>query len=200
MKVEDKRVIGFRYAVTSLLAVVLFANPTVMMNTSAASRQQRQSSALVAGGRAILWQEPRDIERRDLFYGAGGRSGAPAPSSGFIFVRHSTSGTQKKIIVKDSSGCEWTVKFGPEASPETTATRIICAAGYHVDQDYFVRQARIVGKEQYDARDVRFERRDEELEEVGNWKWKESPFEGTREMDGLKVLMALIKNWDLKSP
>lgn len=146
-----------------------------------------------------MWQEPVDIESRDLFYGAGGREGAPDPSAPFTFVRHSKSGTQKKVIVEDNRGRKWTVKFGPEARPETAATRIVWAAGYHVDQDYFVPYARIVGKENIEARDVRFERRDDGYEEVGIWRWKENPFVGTRELDGLKVLMALIKNWDIKS-
>jgi hypothetical protein len=222
MKAEEKRVVGFKQAVIVMMTAILLASSTVVTDTSAASkfrwsssaptpeqnRSQRESKKRkadgsgdksIAGARAILWREPRDIARRDLFYGSGGRQGAPDPASKFTFVRHSESGTQMKIIVRDDRGREWTVKFGPEARPETAATRIIWAAGYHVDQTYFVRRAQIVGKEQYDARDVRFERRDDGFEEVGNWKWKESPFEETREMDGLKVLMALIKNWDLKS-
>jgi hypothetical protein len=150
-------------------------------------------------GREIMWREPVDLERRDLFYGPGRREGAPDTSSPFTFVKHSKSGTQKKVIVKDDKGREWTVKFGPEARPETAATRIVWVVGYHVDQTYFVPQARITGAEEIDARDVRFERRDDGFKEVGNWKWKENPFIGTRELDGLKILMALLKNWDLKS-
>jgi hypothetical protein len=148
---------------------------------------------------AILWQPPVDIECRDLFYGIGGRLGAPDVSTAFTYVRRSTSGTQKKIIVQDIHGREWTVKFGREARPETTATRLVWAAGYHVDQDYFVPRARIVGKEDIDARDVRFERRDDGFKEEGNWKWKDNPFLGSPEFEGLKVLMALLKNWDLKT-
>jgi hypothetical protein len=30
------------------------------------------------------------------------------------------------------------------------------------------------------------------------WKWRDDPFTGTRELNGLKVMMALINNWDLK--
>jgi hypothetical protein len=148
--------------------------------------------------RPILWRNPGDPGRRDLFYGSGGREGAPKPSARYTFIRHSDSGTQKKIIVKDNLGREWTVKFGREARPETAATRIVWAAGYHVDQTYFVKRALIDGKERFDARNVRFERRNDGYQEIDNWKWKDNPFEGTREMDGLRVLMALLKNWDLK--
>ncbi|HKQ77529.1 MAG TPA: hypothetical protein VJ810_27765 [Blastocatellia bacterium] len=150
-------------------------------------------------GRAVMWREPVDIRSRDLFYGIGGRKGVPDISTAFTFVKHSESGTQKKIIVKDVRGREWTVKFGREARPETVSTRIVWAVGYHTDQDYFVRQARIVGKENIAAHDVRFERRDDGFEEDGNWSWKENPFVGTRELAGMKILMALLKNWDVKS-
>jgi hypothetical protein len=111
--------------------------------------------------RPILWRNPGDPGRRDLFYGSGGREGAPKPSARYTFIRHSDSGTQKKIIVKDNLGREWTVKFGREARPETAATRIVWAAGYHVDQTYFVKRALIDGKERFDARNVRFERRND---------------------------------------
>ncbi|HKE04281.1 MAG TPA: hypothetical protein VKE91_09485 [Blastocatellia bacterium] len=155
------------------------------------------SSYIYNGG--VLWQPPLDIECRDLFYGAGGRAGAPDTSVPFTYVRRSKSGTQKKIIVKDVHGHEWTVKFGHEARPETAATRIVWAVGYHVDQDYFVPYARIVGEKDIEACDVRFERRDDGYKETGHWSWKENPFVGTREFEGLKVVMALLKNWDLKT-
>src|SRR6185503_5936378 len=32
----------------------------------------------------------------------------------------------------------------------------------------------------------------------GNWSWFKNPFTGTKELSGLKVMMALINNWDLK--
>jgi hypothetical protein len=214
------RITGFKFAVAAALALLL-TTFTVFPGASAAydslpqpaqaARQIEQhrhsgkgqpvaiSATSYAYMRPVLWREPVDIESRDLFYGSGGRAGAPDPSAPFTFVRHSKSGTQKKVIVEDNRGREWTVKFGPEARPETTATRIVWAAGYHTDQDYFVPYARIVGEENIEARDVRFERRDDGYEEVGTWSWKENPFVGTRELDGLKVLMALLKNWDLKS-
>ncbi len=148
--------------------------------------------------KSVLWREPVDLESRDLFYGAGGRAGAPDPSTPFTYVRRSKSGTQKKIIVQDIHGDEWTVKFGLEARPETAATRIVWAVGYHVDHDYFVPRARIVGQKNIDACDVRFERRGGGYKEVGHWSWETNPFVGTRELEGLKVVMALLKNWDLK--
>lgn len=213
------RITGFKFTVAAALALLL-TTFTVFPGASAAydSRpqpaqtarqieQHRQSrkgqpvanlGATYTHGQTVLWQEPVDIESRDLFYGAGGRDGAPDPSAPFTYVRRQKTGTQKKIIVEDNRGREWTVKFGPEARPETAATRIVWAVGYHVDQDYFVPRARIVGKKDIDARDVRFERRDDGYKEIGNWSWESNPFLGTREFEGLKVLMALLKNWDVK--
>ena len=149
----------------------------------------------------VLWTEPTNIESLDLFNGPGGAEGAPDPQGKFTFEERVTSGTSEKIHVTDDKGRKWTVKFGPEAKPETAATRIVWAAGYHVDQDYFVKRAHIEGRGGFDVWDVRFERRDDGFSEVkkdGLWSWHSNPFMGTRELQGLKVLMALLNNWDLK--
>ena len=39
----------------------------------------------------------------------------------------------------------------------------------------------------------------EKEEKVGKWDWRHNPFSGTREFNGLRVMMALISNWDLKA-
>jgi hypothetical protein len=36
------------------------------------------------------------------------------------------------------------------------------------------------------------------VKRVGEWKWSENPFVQTREYQGLKIMMALINNWDIK--
>lgn len=150
-------------------------------------------------GHATLWKEPDAIENLDLFYGPGGPEGAPDASATFTFVRRSTSGTSKKIIVKDDKDRQWTVKFGAEARPETAATRILWAMGYHVDEDYFVKRAHIEGWPEGDALNVRFERTHNGFKEMGLWNWESNPFRGTRELDGIKILMVLLNNWDLKT-
>jgi hypothetical protein len=208
------RIMGFKFVVAATLALSL-STFSVFQGASAADDPQSQTTPVQKIQRecesqnpqpvaysytykgAVLWQPPAEIECRDLFYGPGGREGAPDPSRPFKYVRRQKSGTQKKIVVEDVDGRKWTVKFGPEARPETAATRIVWAVGYHVDQDYFVPRANIVGEKNIDARDVRFERRDDGYKEVGNWSWEDNPFLGTREFEGLKVLMALLKNWDL---
>ena len=159
----------------------------------------KSASGEDADTRPVLWVEPTDLESRDLFYGMGGAEGAPNPADKFTFVKRSSSGTSEKIIVNDNKGREWTVKFGPECKPETAASRIAWAVGYHVDQDYFVKRTHIEGRGGFDVWDVRFERRDDGLKEEGLWSWHANPFAGSRELQGLKTLMALLNNWDLKT-
>jgi hypothetical protein len=152
----------------------------------------------IADARNVLWKEPTDIESLDLFNGPGGADGAPDPKGKFTFIDRSQSGTSEKINVDDDRGRKWQVKFGAEARPAPTASRIVWALGYHVDTDYFVKRTHIEGRGGFDIWDVRFKRRGDGYKEVGLWSWHANPFSGTREMQGLKVLMALINNWDLK--
>lgn len=161
-------------------------------------KKDKQASSATGDARSVLWQEPTDIETRDLFNGPGGAEGAPDSNGKFTFEERSKSGTSEKIHVIDDKGRKWTVKFGAEAKPETTATRIVWAAGYHVDQDYFVKRTHIEGRGGFDVWDVRFERRNDGYKEEGLWSWEANPFNGTRELQGLKVLMVLLNNWDLK--
>jgi len=166
-------------------------------------KEEKKKEAADSGGsqdsRPVLWEDPTDIESRDLFNGIGGADGAPDANGKFTFVKRSPGGTSEKIQVDDDKGRKWTVKFGPEARPETAATRIVWAAGYNVDQDYFVKRTHIEGRGGFNIWDVRFERRDDGYKEEGLWSWESNPFNGTRELQGLKVLMVLLNNWDLKT-
>src|SRR4030095_2771892 len=93
---------------TSWIVVVFLTmgiNPVLCAGAYPQAEINRRASSLASGAN-ILWEEPRDIEQRDLFYGPGGQQGAPDPESKFTFIRRSTSGTQKKIIVKDDRGRE----------------------------------------------------------------------------------------------
>jgi hypothetical protein len=163
-------------------------------------KDRSEKTRAVSGteGHPVLWNDPGHLESLDLFYGPGGKDGAPDPSGKFTYVGPDKNGTQKKVYVKDDRNREWTVKFGPEARPETVATRIVWAMGYHTDEDYFVSRVHIDGMPGGDAANVRFKRRHHGFKDVGLWSWENNPFVGTRELDGLKVLMVLMNNWDLK--
>jgi hypothetical protein len=83
-----------------------------------------------------LWQEPSDLERRNLFYGAGGERLFPG-STTFIFVARDTSGWSPGFDVRGQDGAEWSVKLGPEAQAEVVASRILWAIGFHQPPTYY---------------------------------------------------------------
>jgi hypothetical protein len=61
---------------------------------------------------------------------------------------------------------------------------------------YLVPRVRIPGKGTF--QNVRFEARPAGIKRLDEWKWERNPFVGTRELQGLKVMMVLLNNWDTK--
>jgi hypothetical protein len=90
------------------------------------------------------------------------------------------------------------------------ASRFVWAVGYYADEDYFLPDFRVEGMPPHLHRgadrvspdgsmhDVRLKRYLKDEVKIGNWSWLADPFTGTREWNGLRVMMALIDNWDLK--
>jgi hypothetical protein len=74
--------------------------------------------------------------------------------------------------------------------------RLLWGLGYETEVNYLVPRVTIPGKGTFT--NVRFEARPDEWKRVGEWKWKQNPFVSTPEYKGLKIMMALINNWDLK--
>jgi len=145
----------------------------------------------------VLWREPTDIASRDLFLGPGGEAMKPDLSK-VTFIADETRSYSKKYRVRDGAGNEWVVKVGPEAQSETAATRLIWAAGYFADTTYLLPHVDIEGKGPFD--NARFEARPKGQKRLGQrWDWSKNPFVGTNELQGLKVLMALINNWDIQN-
>jgi len=156
----------------------------------------------------MLWRDPKDISSRNLFYGPGGMKDQP-PQGKYTFVEEDLNGTNPKIVVKDQDGVTWTVKLGAEAKPEVAATRLTWGIGYFATEDYFLRDLKVDGLPEHLHRgqrmvaadgsmhDVRLKRHLPDEKKVANWKWKDNTFSGTRELNGLRVLMAVINNWDL---
>jgi len=100
--------------------------------------------------------------------------------------------------VRDGAGKEWVVKIGPEAQSETAAVRLVWAAGYFADITYLVPHVDIEGKGSFD--NARFEARIKGEKRLSQrWDWSKNPFVGTKELQGLKVVMALINNWDIQN-
>ena len=159
---------------------------------------------------SAIWRDPGPAETRDLAAGPGGRDGAPAPP--FRFIEEHTTGSHPCVSVRDAHDRVWRVKWGAEVHTEVFASRLAWAAGYFVETNYFVPQGRIEGvRDRQRTRDVLNDEGDFlgacfELDEQDlikhfdeeSWAWNENPFAGTRELNGLKVVMMLVSNWDNK--
>jgi hypothetical protein len=130
-----------------------------------------------------------------LWHGPGGEEMKPDLSR-LTFVKEEKGGYSKKYRVKDGKGSVWVAKVGKEAQPETAATRLVWAADYVTEITYLAPRVIIPGKGTFE--NVRFEARPENVERFDEWRWEANPFSGKRELQGLKILMALIENWDLK--
>jgi hypothetical protein len=146
-------------------------------------------------GTPILWRKPNDISKRDLYLGPGGSAMRPDVRL-ITFLKEEKGGYSKKYRVRDASGRTWVVKIGKEAQAETSAVRLLWALGYQTEVNYLVPKVTIPGKGTFT--NARFEARPDDWKRADEWKWSKNPFVGTSEFQGLKIMMALINNWDLK--
>ena len=182
---------SLRNAVSSLAALLL--------TTSLAAQEAARS--------AVLWYDRGDATALNLLSGPGGAE--REPGTDFRFIKETVSGTSPKFEVEDENGVTWKAKLGEEVHGETAAARLLWAAGYVVDEIYYRPQIRVRGMtalsrgQQFVAADgvvtgVRLER-DVPNDDSTPWSWYDNPLVGTREFNGLRVMMALINNWDLKA-
>ncbi len=159
--------------------------------------KNKEPKPIPADAHAVLWQEPTDLTSRDLLLGFGGEAMKPDLSH-VVFLKDETRSYSTKYRVRDGAEHEWVVKIGQEAQSETAATRLVWAAGYFVDPTYLVPHVVIEGKGPFD--NVRFEARGTGVKRLDQrWDWDKNPFVGTKELQGLKVVMALINNWDIQN-
>lgn len=163
----------------------------------------------IISGDKVIWHDPGNVEALDFQYGIGGP--ALAPQAPFTFVKEDMSGSTPKVRVKDAGGRDYVVKFGHEASPDTFASRMAWAVGYWVEENYFVKDGKIEGTgnltrarefvdERGHFRNGRFQLRTNDPKYLDNinWNWNDNPFVGTPQLNGLKIMMMLVSNWDDK--
>ena len=166
---------------------------------------QQPKDAAAPSGRPVAWRDPGDISARDLRFGPGSEQLAPAAP--FTFVEEDRLGESPKFKVRDARGVSWSVKLGEEAQSETVASRLVWAMGYFAEESYYLARAEVAnlprlsrGQEYVEAggvvRGARFEPRREGVKRGANWDWEQNPFAGTRELNGLKVMMVLLGNYD----
>ncbi|HEX6280523.1 MAG TPA: hypothetical protein VFZ49_10990 [Pyrinomonadaceae bacterium] len=149
----------------------------------------------VAGQTAVLW-EPVNVKQKDLFNGPGGTALRPNTRK-ITFIEKETSGNNLKYRIKDGSGRIWVAKIADESRPETAAVRLLWAIGYKTEINYLVPRLTIPTKGTYN--NVRLEARPANVTRGERWGWNDNPFVGTRELKGLKIMMAMINNWDIKN-
>jgi hypothetical protein len=193
--------------------VILFLTAALITLPSAQAAKKRakgpRAEAEITGTvRTMIWREPSNIGSRNLFYGVGGANNVPHGT--FTFRKEDLNGSNPKFDVEDDNGVKWKVKLGSEARPETAASRLVWAAGYFTNEDYFVPVLHVREMPAHLHRgpplvepdgtsyDTRLKREVKGEKKIGVWHWRNDPFAGTREWNGLRVLMALINNWDLK--
>jgi hypothetical protein len=174
-----------------ILLVLIFS--LASFDTGIANAKKKKKEALT--GTPVLWQRPDDIRSRDLFLGPGGTEMRPDLRR-ITFIKEEKGGYSKKYRIRDGSGREWVAKIGKEAQSETSAVRLLWGMGYLTEVNYLVPRITIPGKGTFT--NVRLEARPDNWKREGEWKWKQNPFTGTPQLQGLKILMALINNWDLK--
>ncbi len=160
-------------------------------------------------GDNILWTDPGDVSSLDFQSGAGGEESQPQPP--FRFVSEDVSGSIPKVDVIDDRGVAWNVKWGPEARASVFCTRLLWACGYFSDREYFLAQGRIEGvhglkrarsrvSDDGSFKKARFQLRADSPKFLDkySWTWTNNPFTGTRELQGLKIIVLLVSNWDTK--
>jgi hypothetical protein len=173
-------------------AVVYFLFILSLASTGVAQKKQKATNPLPTG-KAVMWQ-PVNTAALDLYEGPGGDAMQPDLSS-IKFLKEEKGGHNKKYRIEDGSGRVWVAKLGREAQPETAAVRLLYGLGYKTEVNYLVPTITIPGKGTF--KNVRLEARPDNVDRIGEWKWRNNPFVGTRELQGLKMMMVFMTNWDV---
>jgi hypothetical protein len=170
-------------------------------------KRRREGDAPLQSSRAAIWRDPGDVSKRNLAAGPG-----QPPQPPFQFMEEHDTGSQPCVSIRDATGREWRVKWGSEVRTETFSTRLAWALGYFAEQTHFIAEGEIHGArdlrraKECIGEDCRFVEARFELSErdvvmhfdAHSWAWNDNPFVGTRELNGLKILMMLLSNWDNK--
>lgn len=161
--------------------------------TSGYSQKKGKRSEAIPNGKAVMW-EPVNTRTLDLYKGPGGDEMRPDLSS-IKFIKEEKRGHNKKFRISDANGRVWIAKLGSEAQPETAAVRLLYALGYKTEINYLIPSLTIPGKGTF--KNVRLEARPDDVKRAGEWKWRSNPFVGSKELQGLKIMMIFMTNWDL---
>ena len=171
------------------------------------------ASAVACGGRTVrttaadptsvdlsqLWNDPTDLERRDLFAGPTLGTSAPDATKPFAFIEADSSGFSPGYDLRDANGVEWSVKLGPEAQTEVVVSRILWAIGFHQVPTYYLSTWTMTGGPEGDPGPGRFRPELAEWKAADEWSWRENDFVQTQPFKGLIVANLMLNNWDWKA-
>ncbi len=149
---------------------------------------------------AELWAPPPP--GRNLFDGIGGAKLAPDPTVRYRVIEIKRSGFSRGYTLKDPKDREWSAKFPPEAPTEVAASRILWGIGYHQPPIYYLAEWNAGNAPSPNPQlPARLREKDPDfhgLKGGAPWSYYRNPFVGTRQMNGLLVLQAMLGNSDLK--
>ena len=213
-----------RYMRQTILMKAMFATALLLMLGMTRTALYGQSSeeraekapaktkvlSTTQSGMPIVWRDPGTVETLDFVGGLGGREQAPKPP--ITFIEEDRTGSNPKIKVMDAKGVKWSVKWGSEVNAEVFASRTAWAAGYFVEPSYFVASGKIDGVKKLgrakkyvnsdgNFTNARFEMKEKgitKLDDNQSWQWDRNSLVGTREFNGLKIIMMLVSNFDNK--
>ena len=181
----------FRGLVVALIIITLGLSMTAL----AVQKKSKKTKRPTPTGTPVMWRDPVDIASRDLFLGSGSEAAQPDLSR-VTLIAKVEGGFSEKSRVRDAAGREWVAKVSREAQSETAAARLLWAVGYVTELVYLEPSVNIAGKGTFE--NVRFEARPKGVKRLDEWTWEKNPFAGKRQLQGLKVMMLLFNNWDVK--
>ena len=149
---------------------------------------------------AQLWIDPGT--NRNLFYGVGGQALAPDPNAKYTVIEIKRGGYSRGYTVVGPDDREWSAKFPPEAGTEVVSSRIHWGIGFHQPPIYLLKDWTAEKATSPNPQlPARFREKKPDLHglDAGDpWSFYENPFVGTRELNGLLALQAMLGNSDLK--
>jgi hypothetical protein len=158
----------------------------------------RAQLATPPAGLGELWNEPKDLEKRNLLWGSSPRSAAPSTTIEYKVVGIDNTGYSDGYDVVGPDGRVWDIKLGKESQPEVSVSRILWALGYHQPVVYYLTDWKLAGDWKDEGVPARF-RLESDHEDGGDWQWGDNPFASSRPLRGLIAVNLLLANWDLKT-
>jgi hypothetical protein len=181
---------------TGSLALTIACAPANLSTTLSNAADQMKPTGPIEQ----LWERPKDLASRDLYWGPWGRSLAPKPGEKYKVIAEKTRGFSPGFTLVDSRGQEWSAKQGPEAHTEVVVSRILSALGYHQPPVYYVAEwTQTEGEKSTVQKAGRFRPKDVGLDDKGPWSWYDNPFTGTAAHQGLLALLMVLNSTDLKA-